>query len=465
LTASGAPSEQLAWRLDGGELPAGLRLTSSGALVGTPTERGAFTFDVHVRAGAVSGTCRLGLGIEALGLLVDPGVPGEAAWSGHPVRVEAVGQAGPVTLSLTGGGRLVDVDAVAGSAILEPPAVASGERILRLRVEEPASGRTHEVLVPVRRSPVDGFRAEFGTTDVWYLDDRAKAGTHGYQSDMHAALVAAGLRHPGSTDWSGTPADRLAAMCVRKALLRELSVLFLREADGTPGPAGVAISFPFDAPGPGHAHPSTGMRFPGTANAYNVIGLVDGTRPSVVGTAHLDDVGNPVHENNTTEAPGQQEYGVFVNRLVTTVNAVYANRDLPRAPVDAEDMVALEAILHDLPSPGGRYTALLRIVDGLGRTLALVCAHEIGHSVGFEHTEPAVAGSIMNSVASLGPSATPGFLPARIDVLRATLPGPGRSAAFSKRARSAPESMPGVATRVCNCRWHAPLPAAASPAR
>ncbi len=453
LTATGAPSEQLAWRLDGGVLPEGLTLTSSGALVGTPTERGVFPFEVHVTAGSMSGTCRLAIGVDALGLLIDPGVPGEAAWSGHPVRVEAVGQTGPVTLSATGGGLLTGIDGAAGSATLTPPAVTSGERLLRVRVEETSSGRTHEALVPVRRSPLDGFRAEFGATDVWYIDDRAKAGTHGYQSDMHAALAAAGLRHPASTDWSGTPADRLAAMCLRRALLRQLSLLFLREADGTPGPGGVAISFPYEIPGLGHVRPSTGMRFPGTANAYSVIGLVDGTRPSVVGTAHLDTVGNPIHENNTTVSAGQEEYGVFVNRLVTTCNVVYANRDLPRDPVGPDDLPALEACLHDTVAPGGsRNTALLRIINGLGRTLAMVCAHEIGHSVGFEHTEPAVSGSIMNAVASLGPSADPAFLTERVDTLLGTLPGPGRGGNLFKRSLGVPTSMHGIATRVCNCR-------------
>ena len=452
LTATGAPGAQLAWRLDGGALPRGITLTSSGALVGTPTERGVFLFGVHVQANGLSGTCRLALAVDALGLLIDPGVPGESAWSGHPVRVEAVGQTGPTLLNLIGGGQLIDIDTASGRATLVPPAVPAGERIVRVQVSEPETGRSKEVLLSVRRSPVDGFRAEFGTTDVWYIDGHAKAGNHGYQSDMHAALVAAGLRATASTDWLGTPADRLAAMCVRKALLRQLSLLFLREADGRAGGEGVAISFPFEEPGPGHAHPSTGMRFPGTVNAYSVIGLVDGTRPSVVGTAHLDTVGNPIHENNTTVTGGGDEYGVFVNRLVTTANAVYANRDLPRAPVGPEDLIALDAILHDLPSPGGRYKALKRIIDGFGRTLATVCAHEIGHSVGFEHTYPAVSGSIMNSVASLGPTATPAFLPARIDLLRGTLPGPGRAGAFFKRALNSPPSLEGIATRVCNCR-------------
>ena len=86
----------------------------------------------------------------------------------------------------------------------------------------------------------------------------------------------------------------------------------------------------------------------------------------------------------------------------------------------------MHALLHGLDDPGGRYGMIRLQVRNPARVLAIVTAHEIGHSLGLHHTDRSEGTSIMHPSALIRPWDNPRFTPANVARLRARLPGIGR---------------------------------------
>ncbi len=462
LTTVAAPGP-VAWTLSGGRLPEGLSLSEAGVLAGTPVEEGFSALTVTALSGGLSATRTFGLSIGVFGLVVSDGLVQGTAWSGEPVTLLAAGAAGTVRFEVVedGSGGRLSTEATPGLARWLPGTRTGPGRADRLAAVDGATGARAEVSFGVERDPTAGFVAEFGSTDVWYVDTGVKVGAHGYATDLHAVLAATGLRDPSSTGRSGTPADRLAELCVHVSLLRWLNVLYGRNPDGSAG-SGLPISFAYALPA-GYEAPAPGSWLEGGSTRYSVLGLAHGTRPGVLGTAFTDGATNAQHENDTTTA-GAGELGVFGNQMTTTFNVAYNNYDLPVRPVGADDLAALENVLYGRGDRGGRTSMLLGIVDGLGRTLAAVAAHEIGHSLGLPHTNPSVAGSLMNGTTVISPQAGYAFLPQDLAALRARLPGVGRFGGSAKP--SATRSLPSGGLAVCGAEpGRCDLLLATSPAR
>jgi hypothetical protein len=425
------PSTYCRWRLWTGSLPPGLSLAETGTITGTPTQGGAYVFSVLASDGVDAATRDLGIAVDGLGIVTE-GLNLGDAWTGTTISLHTIGAKGTVrfeVVSAASGGRFLSLDGAAGKASWAPGYVAGTGITDRLRAIDDGSGRTVEVSLPVMPNPVPWMRAEFGTTDVWYVRFTGKTGTHFFASDFDYALSRAGLRAPTSI-WGGTTAERVASFCVRREMIRRLNTLYLRDPEGVPG-AGLAISFPIDPPDPAYARAAPGEALAGDPGHYSVISLVGGTAPGLYGKGIQDSAVNDSHENDTSSAV-YGELGVFVNLVVTAFDNSWVNDQLVSQPVSDADLPALRAIAYGLPSPGGRYTELRRVIEGLGRVLGDVCGHEIGHGLGLVHTSPSRVGSLMNAEATIIPTVLPAFTPEDLDALSRALPGRGRTFGSSK---------------------------------
>jgi|GEM_PF-1884486 len=450
-TLSATPSAgPVTWTLADGALPQGLTLSADGRISGTPLAAGVSTFTACATRAGLSATRTFAVAIASFGLVALDGLADGTAATDTPVALTCVGASGDVRFEVVqngSGGLLGERDAAGGTATWRTGALGGGATD-RLRAVDALTGAAAELAFEVQRDPTAGFVAEFGTTDVWYVDTTRKHGTHPFASDFQAMLAAAGLRLPSSISREGTAPDRLAESCARLAALRHLSRYFLRGADGSRA-QGLPISFPWAEP-VGWQRPADGSSLAGAANRFSVISVVHGSNPGILGTAFSDGAQNGNHENDTT-ASGAGELGVFGNRFVETLNLAYNNLTLLQAPLTADDAEALSAIFYGLSTTHPRAALLRNAIEGVGRSLASVAAHEVGHSLGLAHTSPYVAGSIMNSSAVFGPDVPQFFTAEDVARLRGALPGPGRqgSANAKQSLVAAALTLPEGGVSVC----------------
>ena len=422
LSATGGKAPYTWTVLAGSQLPTGLTLSNAGLLSGTPTVPGNYGFDIGVSDGAGSSD------MATYSLLVstfDASVAllhwGEA-WTGESYPISGVG-APTITFSFVtnaSGGTITSTGAT--SAIYVPGNGTGTDRILATG----SNDLTKTLDVPVFTNPVRNMTARFSNTDVWYLKFQGKKDTgHIYASDFDKALVTIGMRSPASTGVTGTTADEVAKAYVRQQTLRYINVMYGNAADGSALNGGFAISFPYVEPVAPHFAPADGRTLRGGTNQYNIMGMIAGSGTQVIGTAYLDTSTNPTQENNTTSST-TGDLGVFVDEIADFFVGAYGTQ-LRDAPITSADVTALKALLYGTTPPGGARTTLLRnIGEGYGRTLAAVAAHEIGHSLSLDHTEPSVSHSIMNAASLISPTETYTFVQSDRDRLSSALPGPGR---------------------------------------
>src|SRR5262245_64556849 len=428
------------WALDAGSaLPLGLSLASTGTLSGTATTLGTYSFSVVVTdASAATDHGSYLLEVTPFSASISILHWGDA-WYGETYSLSAVGGGASTTFTFVtnaSGGTITGSQPSAGTATYVP-GPSSGTDVIRAAS---AGGPTQDLPVAVYHNPVAHMTARFSNTDVWHCRfDGKRDATHAFANDFDSALASAGLRDPTSIGAEGTTADQLARAYVRQQVLRYLNAMYLNAEDGHPLAGGLAISFPYDEPDAPHYHPKDGEVATAHSNQFNVMSFLAGTDPNVVGTANTDSPTNELQENDTSTAAAG-DLGVFVDEIVYYFNAGYGNTQLTADPVKPSDVAALKALFYGAASPGGRYDELRRIGEGLGRTIASVAAHEIGHSLGLQHTNPPQTSSIMNPAASFGPNETYAFIASDVTSLQGALPGPNRGGA----AQTAGEAAPGT---------------------
>jgi hypothetical protein len=409
-------------------LPPGVTMDNAGRLSGTPTTKGSWTVTVGVMdldATFVSESHVVSVG--ALDVSIAGLHEGEA-WTGEAYAVSVAPPHPSCTFTVLAGGSGGSVPAQDAASATATYRVGSGASDDTLRVAGD-DGVTSEFVVTVRPNPVGGMLARFHDTDVWWVRFDGKEDlSHAYASDFDAALVGMGLRNPASTSAAGTKADRLARLCVQRAILSHLNRYYLNLADGTMGASGLDISFPFFPPTPPHGTPAPGVAEAPSAGEYNTITVHAGMLADTGGWSISDATSNVAIENVTTASPTDQPLGVFVDYYVQPFNQAFANSTLTAAPIGDADLDRIDALLFEETEIDARATEIRRVVDALGKVLGAITAHEIGHALGLEHPVSLADPSLMNPVNVLLFNANTlfTFSGGEIASLRQALPGPGR---------------------------------------
>ena len=458
LVASGGDAPYT-WSVQGGSsLPPGLGLASGGALTGSANTLGTYVFSVVVTdsgSPAQTDSATYSLTVSAFDASISLLRFGEA-WTGESYPVSAVGSAS-TTFTLVqnqSGGQILSANPGASTAVYRAGPNAGTDRIRATS----GGGAFEDLDVLVQPNPVANMTASFSGSDVWHVRFSGKfEGTHAYASDWLWALATMGLRDPSSTSTTGTTADEIANLYVRRAVLSALNVHYLRNADGSQGANGLEITFPFDEPQLPHVSPANGNVASPAINQFNVISMIAGGDSGVLGTAYLDNTDNVWQENDTTSAQGGK-LGVFLDELVPIFNAAFNNKTLTATPIGSGDVAALKALLYGTASPGGRYAELQRVVEGFAKTVSTTLAHEIGHSLGLTHTSPSATGSTMNAGSVISPAASYAFIASDLTKLRGALPGGGRGGSPLRvealRIAGPDEGDPVGLPVVCSCRVH-----------
>ena len=460
LSASGGTAPY-AWSLtSGSQLPQGLALATSGLISGTPTMLGTFAFGVSVTdssSPSLSDSAAYSIVVSTFDASVALLHVGDA-WTGESYPLSAIGASSTtftVVQNQSGGSITGASPSTSRATFVAGP--GTGTDVVRATS---GAGESEDLTIPVVTNPAANMTAIFSSTDVWHLRfDEKVDGSHAFDSDFHAALSDIGFRAATSTSSTGTAADELAELYARTQILRNLNVMYGNNADGSRASGGFAISFPFVEPDLPHVCPANGQVSSPAVNQFNVMSVLGGGEGGVIGTAYLDGTSNGAQENDTTTASAG-ELGVFVREIASFFNSAFhaQTSTLPGVAVGASDVAALKALLYGQANPGGRYLELKRIGEGFGKTVAAVAAHEIGHSLGLDHTSPSASGSIMNASAVIGPGASYSFVASDQALLANGLPGPGRGGSPLRvdalRWAAPGEGVEGATAVVCACRLH-----------
>jgi large repetitive protein len=155
LVASGG-NGVYSWSLAGGTLPAGLTLTAAGAITGTPTDGGEFSFTVQVTDGASRVATRpFSLTVSRAPTIQTGGLPVGDVGSAYAAQLQATGGTGAYTWSIIEGTLPGGLTMSPSGSITGAP-LAVGSSAFTVRVVD-AAGATHSRSFTIVVAQVQGL--------------------------------------------------------------------------------------------------------------------------------------------------------------------------------------------------------------------------------------------------------------------------------------------------------------------
>jgi hypothetical protein len=421
----------------GPALPPGISLASNGQLSGTPTASAIRNVQFRVEDDAFVSDS------QTISVTVDQ------AFSATPSTTDPVQPSATVTISVAGGlapyTAVLAVNASGGQVSVNGSTVtylagasAGSDRVdvfdARARV------RTIDVEVEVDTDPFAGFAPRFGETDNWMLNfDVKRDSSHAYRTDLERELVRLGLRTDGAFD-EGALHDQLAATLVRLRLMRHTAEFFGLQPSGAPSPGAFDISIFDTTPSTGTA-PAPTFSLSGAPDRYNIMEVSSqGSPDGVLGRAFL----NP--GNARVEHDGGIFDGIALGVDIADCTRIYVQshpgRLLLQQPVAAADAAVLQELISGAAPSTSRAATLDALVDHYAFRVAVVIAHEIGHSLGLDHNG-FTGVSVMAGSVTFRNDINPTFSSGDVSLLEQNLPGAGR---LVGSVFSALQARPGVDT-------------------
>jgi large repetitive protein len=152
-----------AWAIEGGGLPAGVALTTDGALTGTPADGGEFAFTVRVSDGANRiATRSLSLTVERAPTIQTGSLPVGDVGTPYAAQLQASGGTGAYTWSVTGGSFPDGLTLSSSGAISGTPTVVGGSSF-SVRVTDEAGAtdaRTLSIVIAQIQELSNGLAVE-----------------------------------------------------------------------------------------------------------------------------------------------------------------------------------------------------------------------------------------------------------------------------------------------------------------
>jgi hypothetical protein len=210
LSASGGTSPY-SWSVSSGTLPAGLSLSASGTLSGTPTVAGSFPFTVAVKD-ANSTSASASLNIIVVGLpplqITTSQLPGGTVGSAYSATLSASGGTSPYSWSVSGGTLPTGLSLSSSGTLSGTPTVA-GAFPFTVAVKDAASGSASANLsLPVVGLPplqITSSQLPGGTVgNAYNATLSASGGTSPYSWSVSSGTLPAGLSLSSSGTLSGT---------------------------------------------------------------------------------------------------------------------------------------------------------------------------------------------------------------------------------------------------------------------
>ena len=200
------------WTLDVGSLPAGLALSSGGAITGTPTSAGPSTFTVRV-TDSLSQTATKELTIAVapppVPTVATTSLPGGQVGTAYSQSLAATGGTPPYGWTLDAGSLPAGLSLSSGGAITGTP-TSAGPSTFTVRVTDSLSQTaTKELTIAVAPPPVPTISTTSlpgGTVGQPYSQSlTATGGTPGYSWTLDAGSLPAGLALSAGGAITGTP--------------------------------------------------------------------------------------------------------------------------------------------------------------------------------------------------------------------------------------------------------------------